>query len=342
MNELSHNLDVDGLSAKFLSGNMSLEEQKEFKNWLNTSEENKKAFLKNKKVWEQTQLQLVSEKIAEDKINVLRKLHSHQTRILSRSRRQLLIYKLAAVVAIPLTFAISWYFLNTGSVQQPQLAQTICEVTAPKGHVAKCILPDGTEVWVNTGSSLTYDAGSFNGNLREVELTGEAYFEVAKNVEKPFTVKTEMANILVTGTSFNVKAYSGSDVFETILAEGGIDMEVNNTSSKQKISLVPGERAVYSEESNKIAIDKVEPEFFTSWRNGELLFKDATLNDLIVELERIYDIDFHLTDKKLGEFRFRGMFSYNNNLIEALEKVKRTAQIDYRIENKEVWLTKKE
>nr|WP_321353900.1 FecR domain-containing protein [uncultured Draconibacterium sp.] len=342
MNELSHNLDVDGLSAKFLSGNMSSEEQKEFQTWLDNSEENKEAFLKNKKVWEQTQHQLVSEKIAEDKVNVLRKLHAHQTRILSRSRRQLLIYKLAAVMAIPLTFAISWYFLNTGSVEQPQLTQTICEVTAPKGHVAKCILPDGSEIWVNTGSSVTYDASSFSGNVREVELTGEAYFEVAKNVEKPFTVKTAMANILVTGTSFNVKAYSGSDVFETILAEGGIDMKLNNSTTNQQISLVPGERAVYTGETNKVAIDTVEPEFFTSWRNGELLFKDATLNDLVVELERIYDIDFHITDEKLGQFRFRGMFSYNNNLIEALEKIKRTAQIDYRIENKEVWLTKTE
>nr|WP_319511101.1 FecR domain-containing protein [uncultured Draconibacterium sp.] len=339
MNELIHNLDADSLSAKFLSGNMSSEEQKEFEMWLNSSRENLETFQKNKKVWEQSKHQMSQEHIAADKANMFRQLYSQQTISLSRSRRKILIYKLAAVLAIPLTFALSWYFLNTGEVEQPLLAETICEITAPKGHVAKCILPDGSEVWVNTGSSLTYDASSFNTNVREVELIGEAYFEVEKNAEKPFTVKTEMADILVTGTSFNVKAYSNSKVFETILAEGGIDMKINN-STQQKIKLAPGERAIYKDGVKNISIDKVDSEYFTSWRNGELLFKDATLNDLVVELARIYDIEFHMMDKKLGEFRFRGMFSYNNNLIEALEKIKRTAQIEYRIENKEVWLTK--
>ena len=339
MNELIHNLDADSLSAKFLSGNMSSEEQKEFEMWLNSSRENLETFQKNKKVWEQSKHQMSQEHIAADKANMFRQLYSQQTISLSRSRRKILVYKLAAVLAIPLTFALSWYFLDTGEVEQPLLAETICEITAPKGHVAKCILPDGSEVWVNTGSSLTYDASSFNTNVREVELIGEAYFEVAKNKEKPFTVITEMADIRVTGTAFNVKAYSGNETFETVLAEGGIDMELNNASNK-KVSLLPGDRAVYAAESDDISIDKVEPEYFTSWRTGELLFKDATLNDLVVELERIYDIKFHIVDKKLGEFRFRGMFSYNNNLIEALEKIKRTAQIDYRIENKEVWLTK--
>ena len=79
----------------------------------------------------------------------------------------------------------------------------------------------------------------------------------------------------------------------------------------------------------EIAIEKAEADFYTSWRNGEILFKDATLNDLVKELERIYDIKFYLKDPSLGEFRFRGMFSYNNNLIEALEKIKRTAGINY-------------
>lgn len=339
MNELIHNMNIDSLSAKFLSGNMSSEEQKEFEIRLNKSKENKETFLKNKKVWEQGRHQLISEQITEDKVKVLRKLNAHQIKSLSRSRRQTLIYKLAAVLAIPLTFAISWYFLNTGNVEQPLLPETICEVTAPKGHVAKCILPDGTEVWVNTGSSVIYDANSFNNAAREVELSGEAYFEVTKNEAKPFTVKTSKANILVTGTSFNLKAYPDDNTFEAILAEGGIDMEVNN-ASRQKVSLVPGDRAILEAGGNNITIDKVDPAYFSSWRTGELLFKDATLNDLVVELERVYDIDFHIVDEKLGEFRFRGMFSYNSNLIEALEKIKRTAQIDYRIENKEVWLTK--
>ena len=171
-------------------------------------------------------------------------------------------------------------------------------------------------------------------------MSGEAYFEIAKNAEKPFTVKTSKANINVTGTSFNVKAYPESEVFEAVLAEGSIELQLNNQNN-QKLDLVPGEKVIYHEDNKGITIENVDADFFTSWRNGEILFKDATLNDLIKELERIYDIKFHLRDPELGEFRFRGMFSYTNNLIDALEKIKRTANIDYLIENKEVWLSKK-
>ncbi|WP_163323765.1 FecR family protein [Draconibacterium mangrovi] len=329
----------DSLFAKYLSGNMSSDEQDEFMLWLKSSSENTSSFQKYKKVWEQSSSYISSEDIIKDKLNVLSKVQAKSTLQMARSHRQLLLYKIAAILAIPITFALSWYFTGGNQANNQAVSEMLCEVTAPKGHVAKCVLPDGSEVWVNTGSTVAYNVESFNDKSREVELSGEAYFEVAKNTEKPFTVKTPVANILVTGTSFNIKAYPDSDLFETILAEGSIDMELNNTT-QQKISLVPGERAVYKAGAKSISIEQVEPEYFTSWRTGDLLFKDATLNDLVVELERVYDIKFHIEDKQLGEFRFRGMFSYNNNLIEALEKIKRTAQIDYRIENKEVWLTK--
>ncbi len=318
---------------------MSSEEQKEFEKWFAASPENQKSFEKNKKIWELSKNHISSELIDRDKIEVLQKIHSNQTIKLKQSRRRLLIYKLAAIFAIPVTFALSWYFMGSQEPIQPTSPDMFCEVTAPKGHVAKCILPDSSEVWINTGSTISYNTGSFNNKSREIQLSGEAYFEVTKNKEKPFKVKTSIANILVTGTSFNVKSYSDRDLFETVLAEGSIDMEINN-AAEQKVSIVPGERAVYEVGKKNIVIEKVESDIFTAWRNGELLFKDATLNDLVRELERIYDINFHLQDEKLGEFRFRGMFSYNNNLIEALEKIKRTAHIDYYIENKEVWLKK--
>lgn len=337
MNKTRYN--QESLFAKYLSGNMSSGEKDEFLLELQNSPENEKSFQKYQKIWEQNNNYISPEYINKDKLNVLSKVQAKTTLQINRSRRQILLYKIAAILAIPITFALSWYFTEGNQANNQAVSEMFCEITAPKGHIAKCILPDGSEVWVNTGSTVTYNVNSFNDRSREVELSGEAYFEVAKNAEKPFTVKTPVANILVTGTSFNVKAYPNSDLFETILAEGSIDMALNSTT-QQKISLVPGEKAVYQKGAKSISIEQVEPEYFTSWRTGELLFKDATLNDLVVELERVYDIKFHIKDKQLGEFRFRGMFSYNNNLIEALEKIKRTAQIDYRIENKEVWLTK--
>lgn len=337
MKELQNN--IENQFAKFLSGNMTSEESEDFKLWIESSPENEKLFKENKKLWDVSGHYFSPDQIQKDKEKVLQKVQSKQTIQLTRARRTLLLYKFAAILAIPITFALSWYFITSSSKNDLVAPEMLCEIVAPKGNVAKCILPDGSEVWINAGSSVSYNTSVFNQQIREVQLTGEAYFEVAKNQEIPFRVSTSIANILVTGTSFNVKAYPESNEFETILAEGGIEMELKN-KSHQKLLLQPGERAVYNSDELNIRVEKVDAEYYTSWRNGELLFKDATLNDLVSELERIYDIKFYLKDEQLGEFRFRGMFSYNNDLIEALEKIKRTAQVDYYIENKEVWLTK--
>lgn len=336
MNELHNHTDI--LISKQLSGNISSEEKNELGSWLNSSPANKQLYLKSKQAWQLGRNYISPETAKQDKKNVLREVQKQQSINIKRARRKLLLYKIAAVLVIPLTFALSWYFFQNR--EHTLQKDSYCEFTAPKGHVAKCILPDGSAVWINTGSTLTYNTTSFNQQVREVQLSGEAYFEVAKNKEKPFKVATKEANIYVTGTSFNVKAYPESGLFETVLAEGRIEMELNNKVN-QKVALVPGERAVFQTEKREVSIERVDAEFYTSWRNGEILFKDATLNDLVKELERVYDIRFHLKNPQLGEFRFRGMFSYNNNLIEALEKIKRTANIDYYIENKEVWLLKK-
>ena len=336
MNHKENN--IDALIGKYVSGNASPVEINKLEKWMNISSGNRKIVEESLKVWENSHDRISEETKEKDKSDVLHETQKQRSIQLIRTRKQLLIYKIAAIFVIPVTFAITFYFLS-----QPEEAakkSQYCIVAAPKGHVAKCILPDGSEVWINTGSTITYNTLSFNEDGREVKLDGEAYFEIVKDKEKAFKVSTAIADINVTGTSFNVKAYEGTDVFETVLAKGSIEMQLNNLTH-QVVDLLPGEKAEFHLNNNGISIEKVEPEMFSAWRNGEILFKDATLNDLVKELERIYDINFHLKDKKLGEFRFRGMFSYNNKLIDALEKIKRTANIDYYIENKEVWLFNK-
>jgi len=243
-----------------------------------------------------------------------------------------------AVIALPLAFAVSWYFLQSNPSTLP--LNQFAEISSPKGNVSKCVLPDGTEVWINTASSISYNASDFNKEIREINLKGEAYFYVLKNEELPFKVSTQFGCVCVTGTKFNVKAYPETNTFETVLSEGSVTLNLYS-NNQQEIKLAPGERAIFNADKNDLHISHVDSEMFSSWRNGEIIFKDATLNDLIKELERIYDIRFYLEDEKLGEYRFRGMFSYNNNLIDALEKIKKTAQLDYSISNKEVKLKRK-
>jgi transmembrane sensor len=337
VNNTENNIDI--LIGKVISGNATSEETTQLDTWKAHSAENLHLYNKSLKAWENCKPGITDDNFRKDRQTVDDIIKQDLTRKVRKMQRQSMFYKLAAVFALPLALAISFYYFSLRDISASQAPQ-ICEVISPKGHIAKCILPDGTEVWVNTGSAITYDATTFNHTIREINLSGEAYFDVAPNVEKPFLVITTMASINVTGTSFNVKSYPESGVFEAVLAKGSIEMKLNNTA-RQTVQLLPGERAIFDLDKKGIVIEKVDAEIFSAWRNGEILFKDATLQDLLTELERIYDIRFQMKDKKLGEFRFRGMFSYNNNLIEALEKIKRTSGIEYYIVNKEVWLSKK-
>ncbi|MBW6480203.1 MAG: FecR domain-containing protein [Bacteroidales bacterium] len=335
MNENNH---IDILIGKSVSGNATPEEIKELEQWKLSAEENQLLFKKSKKAWEKSDKYISETTLQKDKS----KLESEYNRSLSdrvrKMSRQSFIYKIAAILAFPVALAIGWYLF--GESEKPvQLAEQLYEISSPKGHVSKVKLPDGTEVWINTNSSIGYDASSFNTNNREIQLKGEAYFEVTSSVEKPFTVVTPHANVKVTGTAFNVKAYPASLLFETVLAEGKIELQLKSGTT-ESIHVEPNQRVIFNSINKKFDVQQVESEMFTAWRNGEIIFKDATLNDLIKELERIYDIQFHLKPATLGELRFRGMFSYNNNLIEALEKIKKSSQVDYYIENKEVWLKK--
>lgn len=336
MNDSLKNIEI--LIGKSVSGNATTEEKKELENWKANSKSNQLLYTQTLKVWEKSKLGLSESEIKEDKFKVQVEINKDLQIKIKKSKKRVLLYKLVAVLAIPVTLAIGWYIFQNSIFNQP--VNQFCEITSPKGNISKCILPDSTEVWINTGSTITYNTNNFNKDNREVKLDGEAYFHVANNKQKPFTVGTKFGNINVTGTEFNVKCYSESYQLETVLAEGSVELQINS-NTHQLIKLVHGERAVYKSRSNKINITKVDTEIYSSWRNGEIIFKDATLNDLINELERIYDIKFSLIDKDLGDFRFRGMFSYNNNLIDALEKIKKTAGLDYHIENKQVRLIKK-
>jgi len=335
VNETKQNIDI--LIGKLLSGNISLEEKKELDAWIHFSPENEKQYRKSRKAWELSKNYVSTEKIAADKSSIQEEVKKQQTLKIKRTHRFLQFYRIAAILAIPVTFAISWLLFtqNNQTIEEVNISQ----FSAPKGHIAVCILPDSSQVWINTGSTISYNTNSFNHQNREIKLSGEAYFEVTKNKNKPFKVVTSLANINVTGTSFNVKAYPDTGDFQTVLSEGSIEMELNN-ENHQKVNLIPGEKAIFKIEEKEILVEKVDADFYTSWRNGKILFKDATLNDLIQELERIYDIHFNLEDPALGETRFRGMFSYDNNLIDALEKIKQTASINYYIKNKEVWLSR--
>lgn len=330
--------DIDILLGKAVSGNASSEEMDQVKVWLEVSEKNRKIWQESVTAWKNSYTPMLEKDFISDKQKVTTAINEDlglKVRVLKRTN---FIYRIVAFLALPLVLGAGFYFFRTIIPKSIVTAQSF-EISSPKGNISKCILPDGSEIWINTGSSIYYNSFTLNDVRREVRLEGEAYFKVAHDTARPFYVVTKYGDLKVTGTAFNVKAYADNNIFETVLEEGSVELMINGRSGNI-ITLLSGDRISYNKTNGQTVRERVDSKIHTAWRNGEILFRDATLSDLVSELERIYDIRFSIANKDLENYRFRGMFSYNNNLIESLEKIKHTSGIDYFIENKNVTLFK--
>ena len=191
-------------------------------------------------------------------------------------------------------------------------------VTVPRGGEYKLVLADGTIVWLNSDSHIRYPV-TFSGNTRQVELEGEAYFEVAKDVEKPFIVRMNEYNVRVTGTQFNVRNYLNESL-ATTLVEGGVQIERRGKVDE----LRPGQQAVL--ENNEIRIRVVNVEEQVAWRHGAFGFTQCRLENIMEELARWYDVDVFYMNQQVKDYHFSAWFKRSssiNEVISILEKTKR-------------------
>ena len=328
-NEYNH---IDLLIANCLRGEASQTEEDELNNWIGESPANKRLFEENQRIWQKSQSYFSVSEISSDREKIKDQIIQQLSKPTKKVSLTTWIYRVAAILALPVMLGIGWYLGSTEISSETQM----CEVTAPKGQISKCVLADGTEVWLNAGSTLKYDA-ALKGNLREVNLDGEAYFKVSKNKHKPFMVITEHAQIKVLGTIFNLKAYSGENKVETTLEEGCVAFSLNGSATKP-VELKPGEQVVYNISEKKITVGKVEPYLHTAWKDGKFVFKDADLQAIIQELEKLYDVRIHLENDSLLKLRFRGMFEYEQNIFSALETLERTTNIKFRMTGRDIWL----
>lgn len=329
-NEITH---IDLLITRYLSGDATPAEKEELVQWIGESARNKKRFEEHKRDWEKAPAYLSTSEIISDrekiKDKIIEQLSKSSTRKISISGW---ILRAAAILALPVMLAIGYYFGSDQNSAETQL----CEVTAPKGQISKCVLADGTQVWLNAGSTITYDP-MLKGENRQIKLDGEAYFRVTKNKHKPFIVTTKYARVKVLGTVFDLKAYSGDDRVETILEEGHVEFSLTGGGT-EPVELKPGEQVVYNISEKKITVGNVDTYLHTAWKDGKYVFKDADLQTIIAELERLYDVRIHTQNDSLLHLHFRGMFEYDQNIFSALEKMEQTTNIKYRIDGRDIWL----
>lgn len=193
----------------------------------------------------------------------------------------------------------------------------------PKGKTYQVLLSDGTRIWLNSETELTYPT-HFAGNERKVTLVGEAYFEVAKNTENPFIVNANGMEVKVLGTSFNVSCYTSDGTFSTTLVEGSVAVKA---ASNKITTLAPSEQFTFNKEKNKTAVRIVNTELFTSWMDGKYIFKDATLDEIIRKLQRWYDFSVRYEDENLKHNRYSLEIDRNTKLDQLLEVISYTSDV---------------
>lgn len=274
------------LLYKYFKGIASIEEEKKILDWVDLSEANREAFLKERMLYD---ISIFSTKQDSPKKKTIqfRPILRWTTRIAA-----------AMIIGICGYFIATDYLYNKGAHLQT--------ITVPAGQRAQITLADGTHVWLNSKSTLTY-ASNFGRKERNVQLDGEAYFEVSKNRSIPFYVHTEMHNVRVVGTSFNVCAYKGSKEFETTLVEGIVD--IYPSCNSQVITRLQKDEffANYDGHLKKTILPSYE---YLRWKEGLYCFDDVPFSGIIDKLEKYYNVQITVTSSKLlnhegltGKFR---------------------------------------
>ncbi len=204
-------------------------------------------------------------------------------------------------------------------------------ITTPKGGQYRLLLADGSKVWLNAASSLRFPT-TFTSKERRVELTGEGYFEVAHNTEKPFYVSVREMDVKVLGTHFNINSYQDDEVIRTTLLEGSVF--VSSKKIKRAAVLKPGQQALLNGVQLDVKKD-IDTEVIMAWKNGKFNFDGDNIQTVMRQLEKWYDVQVEYRGDITTE-EFVGVISRNVNLSEILNMLEKTNAVDFELKGKKI------
>lgn len=330
------NKHIDELIANYLTEGLDKNALDELKTWIAASAENQQYFIRRREIWFSAVSREAASVYDKDKAfeNFRNRVES-QKEIQSTSRRGFslsALWRYAAVVAIIIAVGCISYWQGEVNVKD-----TFADISveAPLGSKTKLYLPDGTLVWLNAGSRMTYSQG-FGVDNRKVELEGEGYFEVKRNEKIPFFVKTKDLQLQVLGTKFNFRDYPEDHEVVVSLLEGKVGL--NNLLREEKEAVLsPDERAVLNKANGLLTVESVTASNASQWTDGYLFFDEELLPDIAKELERSYNVKIHIANDSLKTFRFYGNFvRREQNIQEVLEALASTEKMQYKIEERNI------
>ena len=327
------------LLKKYIRNECSPEELKEVLGWFEKSAATKEGKFALSELWrelpdkgnyayeaETVDYERILDRIHHD-VNLSQTFSKKKGRGVRRSLQ--FLSRVAAVLFIPLLFLSIYMTMFKVSVKRSEPLFT--EIISPNGSRIHMSLPDGTKVWLNNGSRLKFPL-KFSGKVRRVELTGEAFFEVARNKKIPFVVKAGALSVVATGTAFDVMAYPEDKKIETTLKEGEIVIckELPGGKTRRLMVMKPNEHAVYRKQEGKLYYNEENPDKYISWMEGRLIFRNDPLDVVVKRLSRWYNVDIVAKDPRLARFTYTATF-VDETLPQVLELLRIATPIDYKM-----------
>ena len=363
--DASHRYDLPEVAIRFFRKSANANDLKELHQWLQDDTEHQRLFDETQDVW------LASGKVkSADGYNsdqawkqLFPEIKNHKLENPILPQKLFNWKKLVQVAAIVLiAFVAGVFAMQYFSQSGKSSCKSVTEHSVPYGSRSMVILPDGTRIWLNAGSKLTYDQ-NYNINSRELTLTGEAYFDVKANPKLPFIVHAAFIKVKVTGTAFNIKAYPDEKVIEATVERG----HVNIVSREKNITVNPRQKVIIykiagetkpetitedsvsavvknkmhkretSETPHFVMMENVDTELSTSWKDKRWIIEHEELGSLSVKIGRRYDVDIEFASENLKHFVFSGALE-DESLDQVLRVIRFTSPISYIINKKKVML----
>jgi len=364
---LNTQVKIEDIILRYLSDEVSEDEVQQLQEWLQANEANRQVFAQYKKLW------MVSgkfagyhvDKVKQDRKKVglsIRNFELQQSLHQATMRFRTLAYVASALLLLGIVSVL--YVLQKSQKEIPAIQGVILsggEVEVPYGSKSLIRLPDGSKVWINAGSKITYPA-DFGVTSRNVYLTGEAYFDIAKMEKMPFYVNTDVLKIKAYGTAFNVKAYSDDNLVETTLDQGVISI-IRNDAPDREISVEPKQKITIRKDTQETPVSTPQTtaanttttsskpseiekpdveevkniETITAWKDNRLVFEQEPLWSLAKQLERRYNVQFYFSNEKIKTIRYTAAIK-EMPIDQVLEAISLTSPIRYSIKGSVVTL----
>jgi ferric-dicitrate binding protein FerR (iron transport regulator) len=311
----SENKNFEDLMIDYFSGTISETDQQRLSVLLKSNHDFKMQFDEMLKIRALSYMPGIEAQKQSNYIKILEQINDTPTFISSRSWFSN-FRNIAAIIALVISVSVASYYIYS-DISSPADTAFQYETFSPIGSQTKIILPDSTVVWLNSGTSLKYNKSYGNKN-REVTLMGEGYFEVKKDKSKPFIVYTDSLDVRVLGTIFNVKAYSDEANVTINLIEGSVDVSLPTSNNEGSLLMKPNERIVFNKQTKKIESSEVDASRSALWTTGKLCFVDATIEQILKDLERKYNVKINMDNERTKKELFSGSLDLNLSLKEVL------------------------